>query len=739
MKLPHWFGRTSRGAWRVARLVAEADLNRDRGDRLAAADLYGRAADLDEGRWDLRVQQANMLKDAGRFAEAEALYRRCIAARPRDADVRLQLGHALKLAGDRAGAVASYEAALMLDPGCDAARRELVEIGHAERHAERIDAMARGVIGEPLTEMLARIAALQTALADLRARLPEIVRLGVFPLSCYDVFREMWPRLPDPPAHPPVRALFLLRPREGRPDDAHAGLAGALAQRCGDWRMIGFGSVSLETLEPAARAEPRVVLADARPDAAAVAAAFDGWTPDWVIPLIDGASPDPGLLGWLAAAAALQPAAGFVTDEETRAADAFGRMRCSAPRLRRWPDRDGALSGELIGATPILSVESWAARPEADLDEAVAAAALDLAWDGALAHLPLPLIHRAEVPDLEPSARHLARVETALRRRGATETRVAPSPADPAVLRCDWPEIGARRLSVIIPTRDNPGELAEMTDSLARRAARPGRVEILVLDNGDAPSGAASRRRLAMPGPFNWSAFNNAAAAETAGEILVFANDDMRMLTDGWDARLAGLLGRAEIGVVGARLLYPLGGLQHAGILTGWRGGLVHDGLGAGSDEAGPERRWRRPRRVSAVTGAFLATTRTLFEALGGFDAVSLPVAYSDVDFCFRARKAGKETLWDAELALLHRESATRGPEHRRPEDAARAEAERAAFMARWPEAAEPDPWLNPAYADLGRPGQHVRAISAEAAARYLCDRGARLPASSSGGEHGAL
>jgi GT2 family glycosyltransferase len=315
-----------------------------------------------------------------------------------------------------------------------------------------------------------------------------------------------------------------------------------------------------------------------------------------------------------------------------------------------------------------------------------------------------------------------------LERHDAGAVRLRPSPAHAGVLRCDWPGDDGAQISVIIPTRDNPGELGVMIDSLLALAARPERVEILVVDNGDIPAALPARpgiRRLAVPGAFNWSHFNNRAAAEAADGILVFANDDMRMLTPGWDERLAGLLGRPAIGIVGARLLYPAGGLQHAGILTGWRGSLVHDGLGAAGDAPGPEGRWCRPRRVSAVTGAFLAIASGLFEAAGGFDAEALPVAYSDVDLCFRIRARGLAVLWDAELELLHRESGTRGPEHLRPEDAARAAAERQAFETRWPSAAGPDPFCHPAFADFGRPCQHVAAISRERIVAALAGEGA--------------
>lgn len=735
---PRWWRRlreTSRigtaPARQALRLVAEADRCRNAGDWSRAAALYGDAADLMGDRWDWRIQQANMLKDCGRLSEAQAIYRRSIAARPRDADIHVQLGHALKLAGDRDGAIDCYGAALMLDPGCDAARRELVEIGHAHRHAERIDARRRGDVAEPLEEMLLRVAALERALADLRARLPEVGRLGVFPLGCYDLFREIWPGSPDPPTHAPIRVLFVLLPRADRPADAHEGFAGVRSQRSGDWRLLGLGPVSREALSPSALAETRIGFAG-QAGPSDVAEAFGDWTPDWVVPLLDGAVPDPLLLGWIAAAATLRPAGGFVTDEEVRAIDGLGRLRCTGPQLRRQPDLDGVLSGELVGATPILRASAWYRHAQGGSAHATAEAILDLAWSDSLAHVPLPLIHRAHPAEPEPLHRHQSRVQALLGRHGSGSVHLRPSPLHEGVFRCDWPADGTARLSVIIPTRDNPGELGVMIESLRDLASRPDRVEILIADNGVSPVELPERpslRRLGMPDPFNWSHLNNVAAADATGDILVFANDDMRMLTAGWDERLAGLLGRPAIGVVGARLLYPTGGLQHAGIMTGWRGGLVHDGLGSDANEPGPEARWFRPRQVMAVTGAFLATRRAVFDAVGGFDAVTLPVACNDVDFCFRVRAQGLGVLWDAELVLLHRESGTRGPEHRNPADAARGYAASEALRRRWPQVGSQDPFAHPAFADLGRPCQHIRPLSAGTVEAYVATSAACVSA----------
>jgi GT2 family glycosyltransferase len=326
-----------------------------------------------------------------------------------------------------------------------------------------------------------------------------------------------------------------------------------------------------------------------------------------------------------------------------------------------------------------------------------------------------------------PPGRHATRVRRHLAAAGTPAT-VRPSPLDGDVLRVEWPVPDRMTLGVVVPTRDNPADLSGFLASLRRAAARPG-TAIVVVDNGSGSAAASAlaetagqhaARLLRIDEPFNWSRLCGLGAAALDTDVLLFANDDMLMLSPGWDERVLGQMARAEIGVLGGRLLYPDRRIQHAGMLMGWRGGTIHDGRDAPATDPGPERRWNRPRRVAAVTGAFLATPRTLFERLGGFDAAPFPVGFGDVDYCFRVREAGFVVLYDPEIELIHHESRSRGADHADPVRAARADAELAAFRDRWGATALADPGINPAWADFGRPLQHLRAPSAEALQRYL-------------------
>jgi len=267
------------------------------------------------------------------------------------------------------------------------------------------------------------------------------------------------------------------------------------------------------------------------------------------------------------------------------------------------------------------------------------------------------------------------------------------------------------QMLVVIPTRDAVDELVAMVRSLVNLAAYPKALEIVVVDNGSRQKilpevfgnvCGAELSVIRVDEPFNWSRLNNQACEGRDQPIIVFANNDMEMLASGWDDHLRALLNVDGVGVVGARLLYPNGLLQHGGIvLGGLNGEPLHDGWRAKGEDAGPLDRWTRRRPATAVTGGFMAMRRAVFEAVGGFDEVDLPISCSDVDFCLKAKARNWTVLYAPEIELRHHESLTRGHAN---EDAQRrrAEAEMAILLARWAPWAAYDPTRNPQWEARG-------------------------------------
>jgi len=221
-------------------------------------------------------------------------------------------------------------------------------------------------------------------------------------------------------------------------------------------------------------------------------------------------------------------------------------------------------------------------------------------------------------------------------------------------------------VSIIIPTRAARGLFRTCLDTLRTSTAYP-HVEIVAIDNipVDLPEekawlAAHADRIVRIDEPFNWSRFNNRAAAEATGAFLLFLNDDIEVIQDGWLDAMLEHADREEVGVVGARLLYPTGRVQHAGMFLAGNGLARHAFRYAAMDDPGYFGLARTQRNVIAVTGACLLVRRATFDRLGGFDEAH-EVINNDLDFCLRAHEAGLLTVFTPHATLIHHELASRG------------------------------------------------------------------------------
>ncbi|MCY4012636.1 MAG: glycosyltransferase [Gammaproteobacteria bacterium] len=228
----------------------------------------------------------------------------------------------------------------------------------------------------------------------------------------------------------------------------------------------------------------------------------------------------------------------------------------------------------------------------------------------------------------------------------------------------------SRFVSVIIPTRDRIDLLAPCVEGLYATNA-PGSFEVIVLDNGstqpetrqwlaDAETRLSDFRVVAAPGTFNWSWLNNLGMAHAKGDVYVFLNNDTEPTHEHWLARMADVACRADVGVVGALLLYPNGRIQHAGVVTGFSGLAAHVYCGVDPESDGhlfvsPT----VPRNVAAVTGACLAVARDRIEAIGGFDE-AYRISGGDVELCIRAMVRGFVNVYLPDVRLIHHESQSR-------------------------------------------------------------------------------
>jgi GT2 family glycosyltransferase len=199
---------------------------------------------------------------------------------------------------------------------------------------------------------------------------------------------------------------------------------------------------------------------------------------------------------------------------------------------------------------------------------------------------------------------------------------------------------------------------------------------------------------LRFPQPFNYSAINNFAVRQARGTVLCLLNNDTEIITPEWLEEMLGLLSQKGVGVVGAKLLYPNGTIQHGGDLVGVGEVANHAHAFLPRDDPGYQGRALLAQDVSAVTGACLLVWKAVYEELGGLDEKHLPVAFSDVDFCLRVREAGYRIVWTPHAELYHHESVSRGKDN--PGQASGTRRAVAYMRRHWKQALEHDPFYNP-------------------------------------------
>jgi GT2 family glycosyltransferase len=342
------------------------------------------------------------------------------------------------------------------------------------------------------------------------------------------------------------------------------------------------------------------------------------------------------------------------------------------PRLKPAYSPEFLLSSSYIGRP--LAVGSGIALQVGPSGGSLAELEHDLALracEGArqVVHLPEVLCHRrVEPPDAPgPGGGDVGHVLDALRRRGEAADVAAGPLRDTYRLR-RRPSVPVAT-TIIIPFRDEPRFMRTCIESIdATRGA--GEVDFVLVDNGSVqPETQTLLERLsarddvqvmADARPFNWSALNNAAVALARGDVLVFLNNDIEAHQPGWLDVLSAQAMRADVGAVGARLLYPDGRLQHCGVVIGVGGAADHLLAGLDGRQPGYLNMAITTRECAAVTGACLATRREVFDALGGFDE-SLGVDLNDIDYCLRAQREGLSVLYEAGAELIHHESPSRG------------------------------------------------------------------------------
>ena len=266
--------------------------------------------------------------------------------------------------------------------------------------------------------------------------------------------------------------------------------------------------------------------------------------------------------------------------------------------------------------------------------------------------------------------------------------------------------VGHPLVSIIIPFRDQHEYLRRCVDSILNSTGYQ-YFEIIGVDNNSEEEQTHALMAELMEvdsrihfvryeKPFNYSAINNFAVQEAAGEHIILMNNDIEVLNIDWLEALLEHSQRQEIGAVGAKLYYKNNTIQHAGVIIGIAGFAGHSHRHFPRRSPGYFNRLNCIQNFSAVTAALLMVKKQYYHEVGGLDEENLGTALNDVDFCLKLREKGYLNIFTPYCEAYHYESVSRGYEDT-VEKKARFAREVAYFQKRWAVLlAKGDPYYNP-------------------------------------------
>lgn len=263
----------------------------------------------------------------------------------------------------------------------------------------------------------------------------------------------------------------------------------------------------------------------------------------------------------------------------------------------------------------------------------------------------------------------------------------------------------APRVTAVIPSTGRPDLLEPCLDGLLSRTTYD-ELDVVVAVDENAREDPPTRRFLAELSarpqvrvyayptrPFNYARTVNEAVAVTSSPLVLLLNDDTEVVYEDWLDAMVGYAQEERVGAVGGMLVYPDGTVHSAGMLVGARSIAENRYHRRQASVNGYANRARLPQDLTAVVGTAMLVRRDAFDEVSGLD-ISFPVAYNDVDFCLKLRRAGWRVVYVPDAILIHKGSASYGSHQRGREEEHMLDAER--LEARWGAALLEDPMHNP-------------------------------------------
>lgn len=394
--------------------------------------------------------------------------------------------------------------------------------------------------------------------------------------------------------------------------------------------------------------------------------------------------------------------------------DAIDDTRYIAPVFKPEPNYDKLLSHYYVGYPLVVGHTALDQIPQLE-DDSTGICAYEISLkafelDLHIAHLPRILYHASPCQMLPQGEAERRTVARHLERRGILAiVEDGPCPHTNRI-RYELPD-PAPHVSIVIPTKDHVDLLRTCVTSILDRTIYSS-YDIVVVENNsvEAETFAYYDEISCIPcvkvvtwkptahaeNGFNYSAIVNYGAHNSEGELIVFLNNDTEVIASDWLSSMAGLFVRPEVGLVGAKLLFGDGLIQHAGLSANPNCDFLHPNQNLSANEPGYLYSAVVTSDMPMVTGACQMIRRSLFDDLGGYDE-QLAVGFNDGDFCLRVLESGHLVVFSPDALLHHREFSTRGREAADSRLQARYLREKAYLMARHSTfLATGDPTVNP-------------------------------------------
>jgi len=254
------------------------------------------------------------------------------------------------------------------------------------------------------------------------------------------------------------------------------------------------------------------------------------------------------------------------------------------------------------------------------------------------------------------------------------------------------------KVSIIIPTKDNLAAIKRCIESIKNKT-RYENIEIIIVDNASNKKevtdyyNSLSIKILTYTENFNFSKMNNFGVEHSTGDLLLFLNDDTKVLDPLWLDELVGICLQKDVGVVGAKLVFFDNSIQHAGMLFLKTGAGFHPAMRQNKNSDVYHNTVNVMKDCSAVTGACLLTTKKIFKQVGGFDN-QFDIYYGDSDLCLKIQDAGYRIVYTPFTELLHDGSSSISHWHA---GASFFDVENhQVFIKKWPRLKNGDPYYNP-------------------------------------------